>query len=263
MNAFEIERKFPLWRVFACIAVLISWSVVIKWGFQMDRSVGGYFAVLGRENPFILRFFYHFIGFAIWLVIPFCFSTQKSIAVFARNIGLIDRIELSACLYSGGAMVGALLAIGAIRLGIARGSPDAKHYFQGGELVWSGYLLIAILIGPIIEEVVTRGFLYGQLRQRLSIPKCIVLVLAFSLYFHWEIVTTNPVFAFLLVMNGICLCAIREKTKSLWNCVLYHGVYNATVAHQWTLIVTVISILVLLGNSQGKVNSSQSTESLQ
>ena len=170
MNAVEVERKFPLWRVFACIAVLISWSVLIKWGFQMDRSVGVSFAVFGRENPFILRFFYHFIGFAVWLVIPFCFSTQKSIAVFARNIGLIDRIELSACLYSGGAMVSALLAIGAIRLGIARGNPDAKHYFQGGELVWSGYLLIAILIGPIIEEVVTRGFLYGQLRQRLSIP---------------------------------------------------------------------------------------------
>jgi len=55
-------------------------------------------------------------------------------------------------------------------------------------------------------------------------------------YFHWGLLA-QPMAFILLVVGVVLLCLIREWTGSLWNCILFHAAYNATVTLRWPFYV--------------------------
>lgn len=105
------------------------------------------------------------------------------------------------------------------------GFEQAKAGAGGLALVF----LSLVVIPPIVEEVVFRGFLFGGLRTKLSLG--------------WATVITSVLFAAPHLLGGtsgllwiaavdtfvlsLVLCYVREKTGALWTAIGIHAVKNS------------------------------------
>jgi hypothetical protein len=82
--------------------------------------------------------------------------------------------------------------------------------------------LIIILVAPLVEELVFRGYIYQILKKRFDVVwGSVFAALIFSL-FHLEFQVILPIFILGLVMNWIF-----ERTQSLWAPIAFHMVNNA------------------------------------
>lgn len=112
-----------------------------------------------------------------------------------------------------------------------------KDQFIGFEPGSGGLSLILAFLGlvilpPLAEEIVFRGFLYGTLRSKVSML--------------WATVITSLVFAALHLLGSasggllwvafadtfilsLVLCYVRDKTSSLWASVIIHALKNGLV----------------------------------
>lgn len=81
--------------------------------------------------------------------------------------------------------------------------------------------LVLVVLAPIVEEIIFRGWLYGKMRNRLSAPWAILIVsLLFGLvHFQWN-VSVN-VFAL-----SVVLCVLREITGTIYAGILTHMIKN-------------------------------------
>jgi uncharacterized protein len=85
--------------------------------------------------------------------------------------------------------------------------------------------LVVIMVAPVAEELLFRGFLFRVLRVRMSFwPAAVIDGVLFGLV-HGSFVIL-PVLAFL----GIALCWVYERTGSLFPCIAIH-VLNNTLAY--------------------------------
>lgn len=96
--------------------------------------------------------------------------------------------------------------------------------FQGGgDPVAIGLLVIAaVLLAPIVEELIFRGCLYRFLKSQTTLlPAQIASGLLFSMI-HWNLLSFLP-----LVIVGIFLARVYEKTGSILVAIWFHAFFNA------------------------------------
>jgi uncharacterized protein len=86
--------------------------------------------------------------------------------------------------------------------------------------------IVAVTVGPMIEELMFRGVLFSALLRRMStamsIAVCAVLFGAVHLAgldFQWYALPN-------LILLAAVLCWLRLKSGSLWPSILAHGVFN-------------------------------------
>ncbi|GAB2584094.1 CPBP family intramembrane metalloprotease [Dyella jejuensis] len=86
--------------------------------------------------------------------------------------------------------------------------------------------IVAVTVGPMIEELLFRGVLLSALMRRLgvngSVAICAVLfgvVHLSGLGFQWYALPN-------LILLAAALCWLRLKSASLWPAILAHGVFN-------------------------------------
>jgi membrane protease YdiL (CAAX protease family) len=79
-----------------------------------------------------------------------------------------------------------------------------------------------IVIAPIAEEVLFRGFLYGKLRARMPVWVAVLLTSALFGLLHGQWNVGLDVFAL-----SIVLCSLREVTGSIWSGILLHMLKNS------------------------------------
>lgn len=85
--------------------------------------------------------------------------------------------------------------------------------------------ILAISIGPFLEEVLFRGFLYPALARRLGVASAIVLTaVPFALMHYPEYASWSPVFLVFLI--GVVLTIVRAKKGSVAASFIVHAVYN-------------------------------------
>lgn len=79
-----------------------------------------------------------------------------------------------------------------------------------------------VVVAPLAEEALFRGYLYGKLRKHLPIWTAILATsLTFAImHFAWNVGV--DVFAL-----SIVLCLLREMTGSIWSSVLLHMLKNS------------------------------------
>lgn len=93
--------------------------------------------------------------------------------------------------------------------------------------------IVLVLVTPIVEETIFRGFLFRAFRHKFGFIMGTVLVsLAFAAV-HAPVNVQLDVFAFSLV-----LCYLREKTDSLWPSVMLHILKN--------LVAFVLSFIIIV-----------------
>jgi len=92
------------------------------------------------------------------------------------------------------------------------------------------YLLVIIscliaLLGPIIEEVFFRGFLYTALRKRAGVLFSILISASLFSLLHTNLLGFVPILAL-----GMLLAYVREKTGSLIPSITIHVIHNTALA---------------------------------
>ncbi|QQG50676.1 MAG: CPBP family intramembrane metalloprotease [Candidatus Saccharibacteria bacterium] len=94
-----------------------------------------------------------------------------------------------------------------------------KSIYYGYEYILAFTMLI--IVAPVAEEVLFRGYLYGKLRKSVPVWAAIgiVSVLFGSIHGQWNVAI--DVFAL-----SIVLCVLREITGSIWAGILLHMVKN-------------------------------------
>lgn len=78
-----------------------------------------------------------------------------------------------------------------------------------------------VVIAPIAEEIMFRGWLYGKLRARMSaIPAILICSLLFGLvHGQWNVGVT-------VFVMSIAMCMMRELTGTIWSGILLHMIKN-------------------------------------
>lgn len=79
------------------------------------------------------------------------------------------------------------------------------------------------LIGPVVEELVFRGMIYGKLRRSFSmIPSMFISAALFG------IIHMNWVQGIYAGIAGLALAYIYEKTQTIWASCLMHAIFNSS-----------------------------------
>jgi membrane protease YdiL (CAAX protease family) len=95
------------------------------------------------------------------------------------------------------------------------------HLEQGPALTRVGMLIVIGVLGPIVEELVFRGWLWRSLRRSFSGP---VVILITSVLF--SLVHLDPAQAIPLLFTGAFLGWARWTTGSIWTAVVIHVANN-------------------------------------
>ena len=180
----------------------------------------------------------------LWLFVAYLFSGSSTIQNFVQSTGLSRRPNLLGWL-------GAWVVIGISfidGLGVTKNltSPNevTRGFISHGGEALLFYVLFVISVGPFFEEVVMRGFMYQAFRGSYGRFLSTVLVVCVGAWFHWGAVIHSLWTPACLFSLWILLCAMREWTGSVWNCVLCHAAYNAAVTVNWPFYV--VGMILLL-----------------
>jgi membrane protease YdiL (CAAX protease family) len=83
-------------------------------------------------------------------------------------------------------------------------------------------LLVGSGLGPVLEEVVFRSFIFAGLRQRYRLPTAAGISATLFALFHLQWTLFVP-----LVALGFLLAALYERSNSLWPPIVTHVLLNA------------------------------------
>lgn len=119
-------------------------------------------------------------------------------------------------------------ALGFVMIFIRAAVPDVfREYTKVTELLRldSAYpfvtLIMVVVAGPVAEELLFRGVIYGRLRHSFTVLQAAVISAALFGIYHKNIIQGVYAAAF-----GIILAYIFEKTQTIWGCVVMHMMFN-------------------------------------
>ena len=82
-------------------------------------------------------------------------------------------------------------------------------------------MFAVIIVAPIAEELIMRGWLYGSLREKLKAPVAILLVSVLFGILHGQLNVGITV-----GIMSIILCGLREITGTIWGGIFLHVISN-------------------------------------
>jgi membrane protease YdiL (CAAX protease family) len=90
---------------------------------------------------------------------------------------------------------------------------------------------IAVFLGPVVEETLFRGVLFGVLREKNRLLAYAVTILVFAFYHLWQYVVaySDPrlfLYALQYIPQGVGLCWCYERSGSIWAPIFLHMLIN-------------------------------------
>ena len=101
-------------------------------------------------------------------------------------------------------------------------------------LVFVSFLIA--LLGPVIEEVFFRGFLYGALKKSLGVALAVIISGFLFSFLHINLLGFIPIMAL-----GVFLAYMRERTGSLIPSITVHIVHNSAITMMMFFIRDIMS----------------------
>ena len=166
---------------------------------------------------------------AMHLLIAAYFARTESIAAFWKAMGLdrkpTNHVWLGLAAVLGNRLGGHVIYVLKWAKGYGTYDIDAFQQTHGFERY---FFLLPLLLAAFLEEPVYRGFLYKAFRGSFSMGASTTLVVAFTAYTHWNQYSHFGLAAIILSAWTVVQCYIREKSDSLWDCIICHLVFNAS-----------------------------------
>ena len=184
--------------------------------YAWSRHALGYFILYSIEDMIII-------------LTTLYFARMESMRSFWKAFAL-DRPPSA---YAWFAIVAALLIRAVSHLlivnGLSRGVTilPIRGFLRGSGAVRYLYL-VPLFVAPFVEEIFLRGFLYRAFRGSYTVGASIALVVALTALLHSDQFTQSWAAAVFISILTILLCALREQSDSLWDCILCHFVFNTT-----------------------------------
>lgn len=93
-------------------------------------------------------------------------------------------------------------------------------------------ILILVVLAPVVEETLFRGYVFGSLRELSRWAAYLVSCLLFALLHVWQFAAASRDPSYLLLMvqylvPGAVMAWTYERSGSLWGSVILHGAVNA------------------------------------
>ena len=96
---------------------------------------------------------------------------------------------------------------------------------QEGYLVLGSFLALAIIIGPFLEELIFRFFLYRKIKEKFNKPLAYIISTGLFVIGHkW----TEQGTLLLLIMSSLLFTYVYDKTNSLKAAFIAHSFGNLT-----------------------------------
>ena len=90
---------------------------------------------------------------------------------------------------------------------------------------------VAVLMGPIVEEVLFRGIVFGTIREKRPVAAYVVSALVFAFYHLWQSAVIAGdwsvfIYAVQYLPIGVVLAWTYERTGSIWGSISLHMLIN-------------------------------------
>ncbi|MGB8367811.1 MAG: lysostaphin resistance A-like protein [Limisphaerales bacterium] len=211
-----------------CLGMLLVFQFVLGLvTFALDSQFPGFHRWhRGGVGLFSIAVF----SFAIFLLTAAYFARTETLATFWKGFGL-DR-KPSECVWFGVTMALIIRGFGHFMIihGWGKGVTNHDIIAFKNTLDPERYFFLAplLLLAPFFEESINRGFLYKAFRGSYAMGISMVLIVAWTACTHWSQYSHSWVAALDLSMLTIVQCYLREKSDSLWDCILCHLAYNGS-----------------------------------
>ncbi|MBR3641090.1 MAG: CPBP family intramembrane metalloprotease [Oscillibacter sp.] len=192
------------------------------------------FAFVGRlldtQIPLMVQnAIYYYAVFAVTLVI-FHRYVGKTSAVFAERLGPSCRTALLGlvALYGLNELVYRVTRVLADNRTNLNDSAISAHLRDAPRVT----LLIVVILAPFVEEVLFRGLVFGNLREKSRPVAYAVSCLLFALLHVWQfaLVRQDAAYFWLMVqylVPGLVLAWAYDRSGTLWTSVMLHAAANA------------------------------------
>ncbi len=171
------------------------------------------------------------LHYAVELFAVFYFARTETFASFCKAVGL-DRKPGNLAWFGIVAAL-AIRVFGHIILihGWSKGVRDYDILAFKSTPGHERYLFLAplLLLAPLCEESIYRGFLYKAFRGSCSVVVSMIFIVAWTAWSHWSQYSVSWMAALDLSMLTILQCYLREKSDSLWDCIFCHMAFNGSL----------------------------------
>jgi membrane protease YdiL (CAAX protease family) len=213
-----------------CVGMLLLIGFVTTAGvLSLDKTVAHFRAWRLSGWGYCLRSL--LLHYGLYLLIAAYFARTENFHSFFRGFGL-DR-KPSASAWFGIAMALVIRIFGHLVL-VNRWSRGVSNYDISAFRSTVGmarylYLLPLLAFAPFFEETIYRGFLYKAFRNSYPLWASVALLVAWAAFTHWSYYSVSWVAAVDLSALTIVQCYLREKSDIIWDCILCHMAFNASL----------------------------------
>lgn len=198
---------------------LVLWSLILPVVFSL----------LGLESTTIsINLAYFYINF-LFIVIIF----HRTLAASLRDIvhdfwPFVQALILGFALYYVGLILVNLLLQALVP---DLSNPNDDTVSAMAETAYYATIVCSVLLGPLVEETLVRGLIFGNVRRWNRIAAYIISIAFFSFMHLWQYIWTTPVTTLLLsalqyIPAGIALGWTYEKSGNLWCPIVLHMILN-------------------------------------
>ncbi len=210
-----------------CVAFLVFFGLVLWFGVNILiwLLVPPFRAWYASGAGFFSR---SLLRYAIELLIAAYFARTETLAAFWQGFSL--KIKPTELVWSGIVCALAIRFFGHIMSvhGWSHGVPfyDLKAFQEAAGPERYFYLGPLLLLAPLFEESIYRGFLYKAFRGSYSMATSTALIVVWTTYTHWLYYSHSWAAAVDLSLLTVVQCYLREKSASLWDCIFCHFAFN-------------------------------------
>jgi uncharacterized protein len=114
-----------------------------------------------------------------------------------------------------------------------------------------GYAVLLAFVAPLCEEFFFRGFVYGVLREKVGVVGGTILT---GIVFGLVHVAGSPIETVgVLVILGMLLCILYQRTGSLLPCIALHAINNSISFAATKDLAVPVAVLIVLATSGAAV----------
>ena len=172
---------------------------------------------------------YYGAGFVFALTVMFRFLRAGFDAMLDRPGRCVLAAVLALAAEYAMSMLAALLMLALLS---SAANPNNAATLDFAEQNYGALRALGLFIGPIVEETLFRGVVFGSLRTRSRVLAYLVSTLLYGLYHVWQYALIYAdagmlLYAVQYIPVSLALAFCYERTESVWPPVFVHMIVNA------------------------------------